>query len=438
MAVFFTIALGNLPVSADLYGVALNANETLALYGATLNGVYYNGSSVENVEFSYIGNTFAVRDMYRDAGVIGSGDSLVNNVRSWTRDSFISDSILENTNYLIYRWICDTATLPAPPSGGFRLRFEFPLDIQCAAFQSSILCSDNSDYFNSADFPNYSSTNFYKLFDSEDQELSSHTFALISNQYRGAHNIQFLPVYTRDSQGYDTLYVPSAPLLDVQAQWCNGMGVRGGAIIDDAPTITVSSGTYQLQRVNPQRYPIYRQETTSDPIYLDYTDYAVYILVQCPIIYGDYVLPDPEDDTSLGDINANVESLVLSTDQLRQILLRIEATNNDLLTVERVHTSQFIDIINKLDLIYQAMQQQGGYNPVLTTADRLTHYDYSAQFSQVDGAAPTESDVNNMTPAISGMQSVYTEVVSAGGVAVYFWGLVSIAAAGWFIMRGRG
>lgn len=431
---------GGFAASADLYGVALNANESLALYGSTLQAAYYNGSAVENVEFSYVGNTFAVRDAYRQAGVIDSGAELVQ-VGYPFNGEFITSSIVENTNYLIYKWEVGENSFSPPASGGFRLRFEFPLDVQCSAFQSSILCTDDYGIFyrSQAGEYNYPSTNFYKLYDDDGTELSSHSFTPDSSRYPSTIGVLPFPVYVRDSGGLDSLYfTPIANGGSPWLPWFNGMGSRAGAITDDAPIINVHSGVYQLARLKPFRYPQLVQQVGDELVYLDYTEYSVYILIQCPIVYGDYVLPEPEDDTTLGDINENISSLVVSTDELRKILLRIESKQGDILTVERVHTNQFINIIDLLNNIYNRMAESGEISPELVDAQALTRYDSTGYFDSMRTGKPSASAIANFAAPIGAVGGVFSNLVSRAGVGAMAGVCVSLLVCQWVLKRGRG
>lgn len=444
-AVFFSLLSLPISVSADLYGVALNANESLALYGSSLSAAYFNGSSVEVAEFSYIGNTFAVRDMYREAGIISSGTSTVQTGGFSFEGDFLSFNIVANTNYLIYRWLPDVSSFPAPSSGGFRLRFEFPIDIECSAFQSSILCSDifGTIYRNETGGLNNTTNNYYKLFDSDGEELSSHSFTPDSNaRYFNTISILPFPIYASEN-GNAHLFLPSVANNQADLPWFNGIGVRGGAIIDDAPSIIVHSATYQLSRLSPFQY-------STDWIYSNgvaapdtYNDYAVYILIQCPIIYGDYVLPEPEDNTSLGDLNSNLNSLILSTDELRKILLRIESTQNDILTVERVHTSQFINIIDLLNDIYDRMEASGEITiPTLNPASNIpidSSIDSRVSSELENFEFPNLQDEFN-TQEVGGffdMISGFWSWIPARVIAIYSIAMI-LGLVTWLLFRGRG
>ena len=121
--------------------------------------------------------------------------------------------------------------------------------------------------------------------------------------------------------------------------------------------------------------------------------------------------PEYNTDENINNISNNSNQIVLTTEQLRQILLRIETTGNDILTVERVHTSQFIDIIDKLNDIYNKMS--GELSPALTPADSLTRYDEERlAFGQaLTVSRPTSSGLAPFAVAISGIGACFSRLV---------------------------
>lgn len=403
-------ASGGLLVSADLTGVSLTAEQTLALYGTDIPVSLYGGTSTYTGHLVYSGRTTA--DIKSLTGMT-TGDVTAGYVlfRDYDAGYFVPPAAVLSTNFLIYEMQLD-ANIPAVGSYDYQLQIDYPLQIETAALQHAFFWTcENGISSHSRMYGDYVSS--YTVYGSDTTDVLGSFNALgnVNSDVRvryGYFSTYPRPVATSD----DGVYYDNIAAATIFA----GATCNVGSVSDDAANITVSREIVQIKGLAKRNVPIYLDLSTGEYTYSP--NERVYVLVGCPVLYGDYQLPD----TGSNGVD----------------LSRIEDYLNDMNIESNVHTSQLIAILAKLEQIYQAMQQQGGYNPVLTTASGLTQYDYSAQFSQVDGAAPTESDVNNMTPAISGMQSVYTEVVSAGGVAVYFWGLVSIAAAGWFIMRGRG
>lgn len=449
----FSILTGVLSVSAEVYPVALSSTETIALYGSSIPALYYTGAGVASATFELVGTTNQIANDWRSAGSHMGGNSspeqLVN-PGEWSTDStifygstfgadgfspqYVTNSNIRNADFLIYRAYIDS--LPASGSFDFQIKLDFALDIQCQGFASLVAWSSNEG---ASRLGNTQSTG--TLLSSEGDTLSlSHSLGTVDlqNYYsRPAFFVNLGTVY--DSPLPDET---SAFLWEVQPRFCLmpyvSYPVYPEGVEGDAQTISIASQELLINKVTATPYALSYDAATG--VYGDYTANCVYLLVQCPLVYGDYIPPEPEynTDENINNINNNTNQIVLTTEQLRQILLRIETNSADILTVERVHTSQFIDIIDKLNDIYNNMQ--GSLNPALTPAQGLTPHDAERETLKgiIGNTAPTASQLQPFAGAIAIVGGVFGNLVSATGLATTAGICVTLLVFQWVLKRGRG
>lgn len=442
--------------SAEVYPVALSSAETVALYGSSIPALYYTGAGVASATFELVGTTNQVVSDWRESGshMVGNGspEQIVNR-GDWSTDKtifygstfgldgfspqYVTNNNIRNADFLIYRAYIDS--LPASGSFDFQIRLDFALDIQCQGFSSLVAWSSNEG---GSRYGNTQSTG--RLIAADDSTLSlSHSVGTpdFNNYYaRPAFFVNNGIQYSASGDTLDDYF-----LYEVQPKFClmpyvtypvYPDAVVGGET-GDAQVISISSQELLINKATTTPYATSWDVQTG--VYGDYTANCVYLLIQCPLVYGDYVPPTPEynTDENINNINNNTNQIVLTTEQLRQILLRIETTAGDILTVERVHTSQFIDIIDKLNDIYNNMQ--GALSPSLTPAVTLDRHEDAREtlHSAVVSGVPDITPAAPFAGALSGIGACFSEVVTVTGMGTVAGLCVSLLVIQWVLKRGR-
>lgn len=275
--------------------------------------------------------------------------------------------------------------MPASSSFDFQIKLNFSLDIQCQGFASLIAWSSNEG---GSRYGNTQSTGRLISTDDTTLSLSNSVGPPDLNQYyaRPAFFVSLGTVYDAPYPNHKDAF-----LWEVQPKFCLMPYVHypvypdavSGGETGEAEVISISSQELLINKATSTPYATTWNAETG--VYGDYTANCVYLLVQCPLIYGDYVPPTPEPvdpidnindnvsdiNVNIGEINATmnnigvavggiadgVSDIAVDTDTIRQILLRMESTQTDINTAQFVHTNQLIDIINKLDNIYNNMQE---------------------------------------------------------------------------------
>lgn len=360
--------------SAELYGAYLNAQESLAIYGTSIPALWYTGAAVDDAVFQYIGNTFDLKERF-EASDGGNGEiypppssplfSSGRGTMFWgttvyddqNSPGYITNQLIEGVNYLIYKWEPPVSTLPSASSFDFQIRVDFPLSVDCQAVGTSVFWSSGSGA--RRDFA--ATRSFMALYGPDGYADDTYKEVIgirpsnsdFQNYYARAH----FPSFLGNVVNYDGDTV-SDRLLSDASPYAIGCAARAGSIADDAPTISVRGQLINIKQVTANQYPTTVDVSTG--VYTEYTNPVVYLYIQCPIIYGDYeiIVPD-SSDPDWDTVVDGVGNIVLSTDEIRQILLRMESVQSDILTVERVHTNQFIDMLSRLQAIYENMASSG-------------------------------------------------------------------------------
>lgn len=445
---------GGFAASAEVYGTSLNADESLALFGTSIPALYYTGSGVGTATFEYIGNTFAVKqdvlDLH-DAGsltptypVINVGTSrgtLLYNDGGFVddqNDGLYSADFVRATNFLIYRWESGAGVPPAAGNFDFQIQLDtsIGIDAQALAFGVAWSCPEGLNSRTAA--ATRSDLTLYNASGYPSGEIKDVIAVRPSrNGWDGYYWYGFwglqMGSLTSGSTG-----IASPTLFSNGQPSCCACFVRAGSLEDGAEAINFNGFRANLKNVSAKLLPTAGTVTDGTLVYDDYAPWSVYLLIQCPIVYGDYILPTPDDDIGLGDINDNISNLVVSTDELRQILLRMESVQSDILTVERVHTAQFIDIIGKLDDIYNRMAESGEILPDLVDAQALTRYDSTGYFDAMQAGKPSASAIANFAAPIGAVGGVFSNLVSRAGVGAMAGVCVSLLVVQWVLKRGRG
>lgn len=449
-------ATGVLSASAEIYPVALSSAETIALYGSSIPALYYTGAGVASATFELVGTTNQIVNDWRDAGshMVGNGspEQIVNR-GDWSTDKtifygstfgsdgfspqYVTNNNIRNADFLIYRAYINN--LPASGSFDFQIKLDFALDVQCQGFASLVAWSSAEGASRTG---NTQSTG--KLISSDDSTLSlSHSLGTPDYNNYYARPAFFVNNGVQYSAAGDVL--SDYFLYEVQPRFCLMPYVsypvypdaEAGGETGDAQVISIASQELLINKATATPYATSWDVSTG--VYGDYTANCVYLLIQCPLVYGDYVPPEPEynTDENINNINNNTNQIVLTTEQLRQILLRIETIDNDILTVERVHTSQFIDIIDKLNDIYNKMS--GGLSPALSPAQSLTRYD-TERLALSQGlvvSRPTATGLAPFAGAISCIGACFAQSVTTTGLASVAGACVGLLVCQWILKRGR-
>lgn len=447
-----------LACSADVYASALNANESLALFGTSIPAIYYNGVGVDSCTFDYVGNTFDIKqyavDLYQAGGngtypynqdIGGRGTWLTNTLGGGLYDdqntpSFFNDAFISGTNYLIYRCAFESGLPASATNFDFQIQVDSTIGIQSQAIAFSCLWTC-PDALARRDGNNTSHLYLYNASGFPAGEIASVIGGRPGNSdWSNRYWLGHIGVYLSDVLNYSGANSdPRLLLLNNQPTFC-GCFVRAGDVTnEDAEPISFNG--FRLNCKNVYKYFQYNFDWSIESYVANGTTQYVYLLLQCPWVYGDFVLPEPEDSTTLGDINENIDNLVVSTDELRKILLRIESTNSDILTVERTHTQQFIDILSRLQAIYDKMYTDGDIP--LQYADELP-FNESAM-SQVEHALedyelPELAEDSGVHGALNGWGGLMSALKDALPGKVWAFFIFSIVAGlvHWVIFHGRG
>lgn len=347
----------DLDVTADQLPYSLTPNQTLALYGVSIPAFYYNGTSVEEVSFSYVGDTFTVYNDY-----VGTDGTLYfPNMRD---DSGFLNPVtkIQNIDFLIYRW-SSPAMISEPGTFDFQIRLEQSIDITTTKFQEAIFWSNNNSSRVLRTMGNFVS--HYYVYGSSVDECLSDTLAFRPS------NSDLSPYYGNVKFALNTIDVGESHGFASEYSCCQffGSACNVGSVTDDAERLTIGSSVLNIKAASTVIYPqSYDPDTV---IYGDWSEPAVYLLIACPVVYGDYTLPDHgSGDYSSGDsgditVNVDVDLSGVEADldtiiQNQETMIDNQETVNQYLDgIYTTQTAQLNDIIAKLDDIYDEMVANG-------------------------------------------------------------------------------
>lgn len=415
------INTGGLRVSAaDLEYYTLSPQQTLALYGTTLTADYYTGSTTEKVTLDYIGSTF---DLTKLNGYPSAGGDMAYTSYWYANDQngILNQTRYGETPYLIYRW--NIAEIVSAPNFAFSLRLQQSVDITAYGYFTSVWWSRSSNSVVpgvNAGLSQYASS--YTLYGDSIETVHTHGAYMarpnIGSEY-GMMRTLVLPIPVYNTAPDRLYYFGNDP-----ANTFLGMTALAGATISGGVPITVGSSEINIKMERPITQAQGYNMNTAE--YYDFSEPAVYILIQCPTLYGEYVLP-PENE---GGIDLSVIEGYLSDSNDSLLNISEEST---------VQTRQLIAILAKLEQIYTAIQASG-FNPSLNpqAAQTLPALDWTAQQSAIASGTLSQQDVESMTPAAGMITDGLDDILSASGLTLFAVGLVSLCAAGWFLTQGRG
>lgn len=398
--------------AAELDSYQLTVPQTLALYGDSLQAVYYNGAATEPVTFDYIGSTADLSAL--NGYPSGYGTTYCS---GWyvAGNNVLTQAQFSAYTYLIYKW--DVTTIADATGTSFSLKLEQSIDITAYGYKTSLLFSTGSASMFAA--YRYGEYNLYGA----DTETLLGTATLLSRPsvsgYWGIVRTIPRPVLFVDGQSQGLYY-----FSDDVATTFTGAAILVGSTEDGGDPVTVGGSYFATKDEHPavcmQEYHyVYPQNNV-------YYDSAVYLLLQCPILYGDYILPEPETPGGV---------------DLTQIEEYLQQQGVDIANISEestVQTRQLIAILAKLEQIRTQMPES--FNPTLNpqAAQTLPRLDWTAQQSAIASGTLSAQDVENMTPAADMLTDGLGDILGASGLTLFAVGLVSICAAGWFLTRGRG
>lgn len=406
--------------AADLEYYTLTPQQTLALYGTTLTADYYAGGTTERVTLDYIGSTF---DLTKLNGYPSAAGSAAYTSQWYANDQngILTQARYGDTPYLIYRW--NITEIANAANFAFSIRLVQSVDITTYGYFTSVWWSRSREAVVpgvNAGLSQYASS--YTLYGDTVQTV--HTTGAymsrpnIGSEYGMMRTIVLpIPVYnTAPNRLYYFTNDASNTFL--------GMTALAGATISGGDPITVGSSEINIKIERPITQAQGYNGSTGE-LY-DFSAPAVYILIQCPTLYGEYVLP-PENE---GGIDLSVIEGYLSDSNDSLLNISQEAT---------VQTRQLIAILAKLEQIYQAIQASG-FDPSLNpqAAQTLPVLDWSAQQSAIASGTLSAQDVQDMTPAAGMLTDSLGDILDASGLTLFAVGLISLCAAGWFLTQGRG
>lgn len=406
--------------AADLEYYTLSVQQALALYGTTLTADYYAGGTTESVTLDFVGSTLDLTKLNGYPSAAGAA-SYTSQWYANDQNGILNQARYEDTPYLIYRW--DITEIANAANFAFSIRLVQSVDITAYGYFTSVWWSRSRDAVVpgvNAGLSQYASS--YTLYGDSVQTVHTHGAYMarpnVGSEYGMMRTILLpIPVY---NTAPDRLYY----FTNDAANTFLGMTALAGATISGGDPITVGSSEINIKMERPITQAQGYNGTTGE-LY-DFSAPAVYILIQCPTLYGEYVLP-PEDS---GEIDLSVIEGYLADSNDSLLNISEEAT---------VQTRQLIAILAKLEQIYQAIQSSG-FDPSLNpqAAQTLPALDWTAQQSAIASGTLSQQDVEGMTPAAGMITDGLDDILSASGLTLFAVGLVSLCAAGWFLTQGRG
>lgn len=419
-------------LAADLEPYTLSPQQALALYGLSIPVDLYTGSSTVTYNAEYIGNTLDVQ-AGTQVGTYGDSTYVSNFSIVDTQYNWLDINRVRSTPYLIYRF--QPPNIPSAANFSFSIRLAQSLGITAYGIGTSVMWSYYRGAGMTADgADNPSTSSSYTLYgDSLNDVLTVGTSFRRRNltRYYGQISTQLLPVKITDDpsgymQPYEYICSQDACISMLGAVAFAGSTVSGGDSVTVGESIAYIKQEskltpYDTFHYSTNSYSNSKVTASEDP------DNCVYIMVQCPTLYGEYVLPDDGGEENI-DLTQIEEYLAQQGEDIANI--SEEST---------VQTRQLIAILAKLEQIYQAIQASG-FNPSLNpqTAQTLPALNWSEQQSAIASGTLSAQDVQDMTPAAGMLTDSLGDILDASGLTLFAVGLVSLCAAGWFLTQGRG
>lgn len=349
------------------YPVELTFAQTLALYGDSINALYYNGSSVENATFTFWKSSRSVvsslNDCFDNTFPFISGSSINNpiafdyyyssnnlprlrcvprsvnasDLSSWISASGATKSDLCPYEFLIYRWQGDPYYVP-DSSFDFEFNFNFPIDIVGVdrlrtAFGVSMGTWSGPNSVNEYHMSGYiDQLNIYANNDAVNPYYIMTPFVYSLTAPDDSPYLCF-PV----TNGYDGLTANLGTNYYNQAVFpCPNVSMCC-VDTDGLQPFTWSSASYNVRAASSSSVKMDGFENPGSSGYQQYWQHYVYLFIMCPVIWGDITLPEPEAPsisdqlegigTGINDINVNINTTNTKLDAVLQKLDQIYQKN---------------------------------------------------------------------------------------------------------------
>lgn len=370
MSLLLSFATLQIKVFADDSGgrsvtVQLTSAQTLALFGQSFPALFYNGQSVETVSFDFVKSSRTIVDNVSECfsdWSIGDtsysivppgskngftlncidGNSVVNQYfdhslyynSDWLgvdSGSIIDRDKISDYEFLLYR--CDLSNFIRPVSStqyDFQFNISFPFALSGLEGWRSIFCTQLATYaadsaFGENTLPYISNVNLgseIRLYSSGNSltpvGVTSDTHLFGSNTNFG---IAMHPINTCDPSTISI--VP--PTWNSTKTALSYFGIFGFQVMDEifSNPVDLSGVTWNIRNIEAQ----YRfQKQNFDASYTDisdpnsplyqWDDVCCYIMIMCPILYGEYVIGNPSGSGSSPDYTAPLNDIIDKLDQI--------------------------------------------------------------------------------------------------------------------------
>lgn len=343
--------------SADSFPIQLTAAQTLALYGSSIPALYFNGTSTSYVNFEYwrsskqivaeIEDAFETSPFistYTSQNVFGLDYTYWNNASQgqsypdWFSKS--SGTVSEKQDFsqmefLIYRWQGDPSRISVNTNS-----FQFNLNQSVTLSGIDRIRSfvgfsvDTVTDLSSRHNVNYN--NYHSQIDLYASGSSASFYTGTETKINGSFyfGCAYMPVYFASAFGHNE--ITGTPTEGSMNNWLAPCPHMVLIPIDSGALSSPVDLEKQVVNIRAAQGVICNQGTSTNP---DYTAPYVYIIIACPIVWGDITPPEPEQTTpNYSDQIDNIQSGV------GDININLDSTNNRLDT-----------IIQQLDDIYENM-----------------------------------------------------------------------------------
>lgn len=377
------------------YGAtALTAEQTLALYGTALDAVYFDGVENHNITFQYFNTTSNLYDYYCQtqniSPVPGVKLQFVSNrygFMSTMGDNYgqLQQNTFVNHNFLIYRCQIGSLNSTFDQPWSYQVYLENSVDISgISAFYSSLFWSNYAGIGNVADYvyPISSSGIYDNPFIPRssldlfiDNSALSDRFTPIMNGNAGR-----IFVFGSCMAPYDYHYpegVGDVTRFDYN-YWFNGItydytvpDVTNGDTFSWDKTVLYCQNMNGAMQYSEGWYDEFG--VAADSTY-SFSDPYIYLLVQCPVLYGEFILPDNTgtgsgSDTGTGS-GSGSGSGGCSCDV--DVNVTVDVDLSPVLTNQADQIDQLNQIIVQLQDIFDFMIDNGQINPDLTPVASIT------------------------------------------------------------------
>ena len=292
------------PVNADILTVVdLTKEQTLALYGTTIQGNYYTGSEWRSCTFEY----------FADSSEFSTGDYITSitgaDFTGYTSDQITS--LLRNNQFLFYR--CAVPS-PSPASGDLQFDLTFSTDIKgIAYFRQIVACAMNFRSFNTLEQSDFPKLNYFYTSNTVSYSASPVVFGgkgLESSRYLG-----YFQTFIMNPEFESSIVHPNArfSFSDIYLQDLDSQTGQEN-------TFSISGQQFVFQNAYQYSFPV------------DENQWQIYyiIAISTPRVTDGYVLPEPPETSPSpvysGQLSNIYEGIEANTTLLQAILAKLDMT----------------------------------------------------------------------------------------------------------------